>query len=247
MPYFFNNGRRLYYREQGSGPPLVILPGNTASSALHQGDLDHFGRKFHVVVLDFWGTGRSDRASFWPLDWWEIGAGDAAALAASLGETPYVVMGASGGGIAALLMAAKYPASVRAVIADSTVAAFPAGTLVDAVNERLARTPGQIEFWKAAHGEDWEAVVDADSDLLLRVDAAGGDVFHGCLSQIRCPLMITGSLSDEMLPNVSDQAACIAMQVPGSRVYLGREGSHPFMWSRAGEFWRICDWFFESI
>ena len=33
MPYVTHDDHRLFYREQGNGPLLLILPGNTASSA----------------------------------------------------------------------------------------------------------------------------------------------------------------------------------------------------------------------
>ena len=40
---------RLAYRTSGSGVLLLILPGNTASSAYHTGELEHFGERFHAV------------------------------------------------------------------------------------------------------------------------------------------------------------------------------------------------------
>ncbi|QTA84412.1 alpha/beta fold hydrolase [Desulfonema magnum] len=85
MPYFIYNNHRLFYREQGNGQLLLILPGNTASSACLQSELEYFGRHYHVVSFDFMGTGRSDRMSSWPEDWWKQGADQAAALLDHLG------------------------------------------------------------------------------------------------------------------------------------------------------------------
>ena len=70
MPYFEHNGHRLFYRASGDGPLLLLLPGNTASSVCHEGELAHFGQRYHAVALDFWGTGQSDRLAQWPVDWW---------------------------------------------------------------------------------------------------------------------------------------------------------------------------------
>jgi valacyclovir hydrolase len=78
MPTFFHNDHQLFYREEGSGPLLLLLPGNTASSASHAGELAYFGQRYCAVSLDFWGTGQSDRLAEWPEDWWEVGAQDAA-------------------------------------------------------------------------------------------------------------------------------------------------------------------------
>lgn len=56
MPFFKNDNLSLFYNETGSGSLLLILPGKTASSACHNGELDHFGKRYHAVSLDFRGT-----------------------------------------------------------------------------------------------------------------------------------------------------------------------------------------------
>ncbi len=122
MPYFAWQGHRLHYREAGehTSPLLVVLPGSTASSASHEGELRHFGRTWRVAALDYLGTGQSDRLELpWPMDWWEQGAEQAAALAAHLGARTYALMGCSGGGTMALRAAADRPGEVSAVVADS--------------------------------------------------------------------------------------------------------------------------------
>ena len=66
MPFITLNGHTLFYREQGSGPLLIILPGNTASSIWHERELAEFGRSHHAVALDLLGTGQSQRMEVWP-------------------------------------------------------------------------------------------------------------------------------------------------------------------------------------
>jgi valacyclovir hydrolase len=121
MPSFTWQGHAVHYRQAGEPgrPLLLILPGSTASSASHLGDLKHFGRSHHVAALDYLGTGGSDRLEHWPLDWWESGAAQATALAAHLGAGRFALLGCSGGGVLALLAAANQPGAVGAVIADS--------------------------------------------------------------------------------------------------------------------------------
>lgn len=50
MPFFRWLNHRLHEREQGAGEPLLILPGNTASSAFHSGELDYFGQHYHPTA-----------------------------------------------------------------------------------------------------------------------------------------------------------------------------------------------------
>jgi len=247
MPEFVHGGHRLFYQEHGTGPLLLILPGNTASSALHDGELEHFGARHHAVALDFWGTGQSDRMEGWPDNWWEQGAHDAAALIEHLGYRRSLVMGTSGGAIVALLMAILYPEQVLRVIADSVVERLPAPTLSREVEKRAERTPEQVAFWRKAHGDDWAQVVEADSDCLLRFEKAGGDCFHGRLKEIRCPVLLSASLEDESLPQVDAQVRAMAEQIRASRVYLAQTGGHPLMWNRADEFRREADHFLESL
>jgi valacyclovir hydrolase len=247
MPFFTHDDHQLFYREKGTGPLLLILPGSTASSAWHEGELMHFGDRYRAVALDFWGTGQSDRIRHWPADWWEQGAHDAAALIEYLGYRQSLVVGTSGGALVALLMASLYPERVQAVIADSTVAHFPARALSRQVKNRSRRTREQIAFWQKAHGADWSQVVSADSDFLLRFEKAGGDCFHGRLKEIRCPVLLSASLEDELLPNVGAQAHAMADQIKASRLYLAPHGNHPFMWSRSDEFRREADDFLANI
>ena len=247
MPDFVHDGHRLFYREQGTGPLLLILPGNTASSALHGGELNHFGARYHAVALDFWGTGRSDRIEAWPDNWWEQGAHDAAALIEHLGYGRSLVMGTSGGAIVALLLAILYPERVLGVIADSVVERLPAPTLSREVEKRAERTPEQVAFWRKAHGDDWAQVVEADSDYLLRFEKAGGDCFHGRLKEIGCPVLLSASLEDESLPQVELQLRGMEEQIGASRVYLAPTGGHPLMWNRPEEFRREADHFLENL
>ncbi len=247
MPAFVHDGHRLFYREHGTGHLLLILPGNTASSALHDGELNHFGTRYHVVALDFWGTGRSDRLNTWPDNWWEQGAHDAAALMEHLGYRRGLAMGTSGGAIVALLMAILYPERVLAIIADSVVEHLPAPTLSREIEKRAERTAGQVAFWQKAHGDDWAQVVEADSDFLLRFEKTGGDCFHGRLKEIRCPVLLSASLEDESLPRVEAQLHAMAQQIGASRVYLAKTGGHPLMWNRPDEFQREADHFLDNL
>ena len=180
MPYFEWNQHRLFYREQGSGPLLVVLPGNTASSVHLHGELDYFSDRFHVAALDFWGTGQSERVAVWPDAWWLQGARQIVALIEHLGYEQAILMGASGGAVAALLAAIHFPARVSAVIADSFVEQAPPEEFrARVLADRAQRTRGQIEFWRAGHGDDWAQVVAADTAMIERFADQGGELVPG--------------------------------------------------------------------
>lgn len=248
MPFFSWQENRLQYREQGAGPLLVILPGNTASSACHEGELCHFAASYRAVCLDYLGVGRSDRIAVWPHDWWAQGADQAVALIRHLGEGRAILVGTSGGAVIALLAAIAFPNAVDAVVGDSFVAAWTPEMLRDVVlADRNRKTPDQRAFWEAAHGSDWERVVAADTDLVRRFGDRGGDWFGGRLAQVHCPVLITASKTDHLLPHVSEQVQMIMGQIPDCRTYMSSGGDHPLMWSRPDEFRGIADVFLRAM
>ena len=64
MPWcVLENGRRLWYEDQGQGPPLVLLHGWCMSSAVWRFQLETLGRTFRVLALDLRGHGRSEAGS----------------------------------------------------------------------------------------------------------------------------------------------------------------------------------------
>jgi pimeloyl-ACP methyl ester carboxylesterase len=247
MPYFTHYERQLFYREHGSGPLLLILPGNTASSACHLGELAHFGQRYRAVALDFLGAGRSDRVAVWPHDWWDEGAAAAVALLDQLDAQQCIAVGTSGGAAIALLLAIHHPERVRAVVADSVVAHIPAEALRPLLAERAQRTPGQVAFWRQAHGDDWPQVVDADTAMLTGHAATGIDYFQDRLAQIACPALLTASLTDALLPAVASQLCAMARQIPRCCLFMVNGGDHPLMWSRASEFCAVADAFLALV
>ena len=247
MPYFTYGGHRLFYRERGQGPLLVILHGNTASSAGHLGELAYFGHRYHTVAPDLIGCGRSPRVDVWPDDWWLQNARAVVALMDHLSVSQGIVMGTSGGGVTALLAAQHAPDRVRAVIADSCVMYQPPDVLRAEVANRWRREAGAVAFWQAMHGEDWEQVVKADSDLLLRMAERGGHFFERSLSEVRCPVLLTGSLRDSLLFNGAAQMVEMAAQIPKSQLVLVNGGDHPLMWSCPLAFRRVVDAFLAAL
>lgn len=247
MPYFTHRQRRLFYREEGQGPLLMILHGNTASSAAHLGELTYFGERYRAVALDFPGAGQSERMDVWPDDWWLQGAEAAVGLMDHLSVSQSVVMGTSGGAVAALLMAQHAPERVRAVIADSCVIRQPPEVLRAEVASRRQRHPEAVAFWQHAHGDDWEQVIEADSDLMLRLAQRDGRWFERNLSEIHCPVLLTGSLQDLTLHNGAAQMIQMAGQIAESQLVLINGGRHPLMWTRPGRFRCAADGFLNWL
>lgn len=247
MPFISLNGHPLFYREQGGGPLLIILPGNTASSACHERELTEFGRSHHAVALDLLGTGQSQRMETWPEDWWQQAARDVLALIPAQGQQQAIMVGTSGGAVAALWAAILDPTKVKAVLADSLTETMKPEDLRAEVRARGQKTPGQVAFWSRAHGADWEQVVAADNRILLAFADKGGDWFGRRLKEIRCPVLFSGSLQDDLLPGIGEQMPRMADQITESEVHLVNGGGHPLMWSRPDAFHAMAAAFLKRI
>ncbi len=249
MPYFDYDHQSMFYREQGAGQPLLILHGNTASSVFHQGELDFYQSRYRVIALDALGCGQSARVAHWSDEWWRDYAHQAAALINHLNAGPAIVMGTSGGAIAALWLAACYPELAQAVIADSLVRHQPPEHLRhEVLVNRAERNAAQIAFWHNAHGDDWAQVVEADNQVLLALAARGGDILAGCpLGNIACPVLLTVSRADALLPHVIQATAALSQMLQSSRVYVHDTGDHPLMWSQPSVFRGVVDVFLHHL
>jgi pimeloyl-ACP methyl ester carboxylesterase len=149
--------------------------------------------------------------------------------------------------VAALRLAFERPDMVKAVVADSCVAVWRPGDVHRLLEGRGRLSLGQMAFWQKAHGNDWQAVVDADTEMISAFLETGIDFYEGRLGEIRCRVLLTDSLADEMLPRVEEQVREMARQIRNCRMYLAKEGRHPLMWSGAEGFRREADAFLGEI
>lgn len=248
MPKFTFQGKQLFYRYQGDGPLLVILPGNTASSICHQAELDYFADSFTTVALDYLGTGLSERVSQLPADWFAYCADQTAALIEHLALGPAILVGTSGGAVVALHCAAAHPDKVRAVIADSFTPAFtPQMLRQNVIEERSQPTKDQAAFWQYAHGEDWQSIVETDTQILIDLVENGGQWLGESLPRISCPVLLTFSLEDPMLMEPVKYGFEILSQLPDGRIFFSPKGGHPLMWSAPEAFRQAIQGFLSQF
>ncbi|MHA2028949.1 MAG: alpha/beta fold hydrolase [Candidatus Kariarchaeaceae archaeon] len=63
MPYTDNNGIKIYYRIEGKGPPIIMLPGflGTTESLYRDSYVDSLKNNYKLVLIDRRGHGLSDK------------------------------------------------------------------------------------------------------------------------------------------------------------------------------------------
>ncbi|MEU9967647.1 alpha/beta fold hydrolase [Streptomyces malaysiensis] len=132
-------GISLHYETHGDpgAPPILLISGLGGVGASWGTQVARFAEKYHVILPDQRGTGRTTRA----LDGYTTQqlAADMAALVEELGVGPVHIVGASTGGAIAQYMALEHPSLVRSLTLSSTFARFDAFTRREfEVRRRLA-------------------------------------------------------------------------------------------------------------
>ncbi|GMQ59593.1 alpha/beta hydrolase [Vallitalea sediminicola] len=232
MPYYNYNNKRVHYIDEGQGRAIVLLAGNTASSVVYKGEIEYFSKEFRVICPDYIGYGKSERVEKFSYDFWWVNAKMTCELMKSLGIEEWIVVGSSGGGTIAINMSIIEPKRTKGVIADSISDEYVSSELAERVyNERKEKSKEQCMFWEYAQGKDWEHIVELDTRMIYEASIKGESVFKGKLEDVKCPVLIIGSLVDEAIPNIEKAASNISLNIMTSKVTFYPKGNHPFMWS----------------
>jgi len=249
MPYFNFENHKIHYIEAGvkNENAIIFLPGNTASSMGHINDLEKYSEKYHVISIDFLGTGKSDRVSEWTSTWFENSARQIAELKKHLKLEKTILVGVSGGGIIGLMCAMFYPEMFIGVVADSCMDKL---TETDYKNkivyDRILKTEDQVNFWKFMQGEDWEKIVYSDTKMLSHYTAKE-DIFDGNLSEIKCEVLLTFAKNDTSLTDLFDIVKRMGTEIHKSSIHVENNGSHPLIWTNPEIFYNLLNDFIERI
>lgn len=256
------DGRRLAYRESGSGPVLVMLHGWSMSSAVFSEAIAAFSSSFRVLAPDLRGHGESEPGPGYRLA--DL-AGDVATWMEKTVEGEVSLLGWSLGGQVALHLAMALREKVGRIILQSTTPRFVAGNgwsaglpvgQVRAMKRDLDRNyqkamgdffsrqfeEGEMSrerFWRVvdfavrAGRLPLEAVALETLDTLSQVDLRAG------LAQIDVPVLVVHGEMDRIIPFAA--GAYLAQQLPLARLAaLPGAGHAPFLSSPEDVFalWR---------
>jgi len=118
MPKIKADNLNLYYEQQGSGEPLLLIPFLTADHACYAFQVAEYSKHFTCISLDLRGTGESDKPQGAYTT--ENLADDVSALLRALGIEKAHVTGLSLGGAVGMWLAAKHPAMVKSLSVHSS-------------------------------------------------------------------------------------------------------------------------------
>lgn len=143
-----NDGVRLAYSDQGTGVPLLCLPGLTRNMDDFEPVLAHYGARARVIRMDFRGRGASDYADFATYNPMQE-AQDVVALLDHLELPGVCVLGTSRGGLVALMLAVIARARLSGVIFNDIGPEIMAEGLAN-IMEYIGRPPAFASLAEAA-------------------------------------------------------------------------------------------------
>lgn len=215
-------GTQLYYERAGTGEPLLLIQGMSATHlAWGRPFLDELEGSFDCIIFDHRGMGRSGRARL-PFTVADL-AEDAFGLLDALGVESAHVVGISMGGMVAQEMALSRPERLRTLTLGATYCGGPEGTLMDPADLRMLgeamaardrdavyRAMWEINLSPGFRGKDGEARYAAFCEMAEGLPAPAaviGEQMRACarhdtserLSPLGIPTQVIHGTADRLL------------------------------------------------
>lgn len=243
MPFVNNQGTKIYWDEQGTGAPILLIMGLGYPSAMWHRTRPWLSASYRTIALDNRGAGQSDV----PPGPYTIAlmASDAAAVLDAAGVPSAHIFGISMGGMVAQEFALQYPERVQSLILGCTAPGGSNAKRAEPAAIELLRTSSQMTREQAA-----EAAIPfiydpatprhlLDEDIAMRLawptkpagylaqlQAILGWESFSRLPQITAPTLVIHGKGDRLVPTGNGEL--IAGRIPGAQLVLLERASHLF-------------------
>jgi pimeloyl-ACP methyl ester carboxylesterase len=225
---------KIYYREYGSGTPLVFLHGGWGYGIYpFDRQIEAFGKEFRILIPDRSGYGHSTHLSGeTPLNFHALAAEETVAVLDALGIRKAILWGHSDGSVIAAMMGLRFPERCERLILEAFhfLKKKPRSR---GFFERFALHPEELgeetqNLLSGDHGENqWQNVIQRNCGTWLRIgDAAqpDEDLYEGRLGEITPPtLFVHGRLDPRTEPGEMDR---VRAALPQATIKLIENGTH---------------------
>jgi pimeloyl-ACP methyl ester carboxylesterase len=242
MPFAEHQGTKLYWDEEGSGDPLLLIMGLSYPSYMWHRSRPILAKYFRTIALDNRGVGQSDvPPGAYPI---ALMAADAAAVLDAAGADSAHVFGVSMGGMIAQEFALQYSNRVRSLILGCTSPGGPNAVLAEPAALQVLTRQGMTpeEARDAILPFLYDAATSADriaEDMAIRMkwfpspqgyfgqlQGIFGWQAYDRISQINAPALIVHGEADRLIPPAN--AHLIAERIRGSQLVLIPNAGHIF-------------------
>jgi len=238
MAFFTFEDKKVYYKEIGTGEPVLLLAGNTASSKMFKSIIGKYSKDFKVILIDFPGHGKSDRIEKFEIDFWYYNSRVCYQFIDFLKLDKVSVIGTSGGALVAINLGLEHPERINYLVADSFEGEYPLNSYIDSLESDREKEKKNIFaklFWFINHGFDWEKIVDMDTEMLINFSKLGKSFFHKSISELIVPTLLTGSKQDEYCDSLDKIYEALKMKNNKLEIHMFKIGKHPAMLTNKNE------------
>jgi len=240
MPVATSEGFAIAWERAGSGPPLVLLSGQSLGPATWAGVRDDLAAHATVLLVHTRGTGDS-RGPVTPGCTTELFARDVVAVLDAAGVGRADVYGFSMGGRVAQVLAARFPERVRRLVLGATgpggAHEVPRAEEVSRVLRRSTTDAGRRALadlffsraFTAAHpalAAEFAASAEGRWQRQHHAASTAHDAWD-LLPGIGAPTLVLHGDDDAMTPPAN--ARVLASRLPGARVHLVEGGRHGYL------------------
>ncbi len=254
MPRVTLNGIGIEYQDGGSGPPVFLTHGYSATGRMWDGQRAALGERYRVVSWDMRGQGATESPDEPALYSHDQTVADMRGLLGHLGVDRAVVGGLSLGGTMSLAFYLAHPEMVRAlVICDSGPGFRKAEARADwnkRAHERaadledrgLAALSGRSAEQREAirHHQSAQGLAHAARGMLTQQDARLIDA----LPDVRVPTLVI--VGDKDTPFIA-ASEYMAKKIPGARLAVIADAGHSSNLDQPDAFNRELQSFLDSL
>ena len=203
-----------------------------------------YGDGLHCILIDFLGCGRSDRIASFSSDIWIDEARQVDCLAQYLELDEVSLIGTSGGAWVALNAAMMMKGRVSTLIADSldgrTLNSCFSSNLIKE-RESAMKDEDARGFYEWCLGTDWQDIVHKDTKALLECADSRTSLFVSPLSELGCPVLLTGSAEDLMCrSDMEEEYGEMKKMMGNASIHMFPHGGHPAILSNTEKFASIA-------
>ena len=232
MAWFEHGNSRIYYEAQGSGDPVLVLPGLFGSIEEFSGLRDALVMAgYQVIAADLPGSGRSEPRAYTSSSY-EEDTHAFAALLRHLTSSPAHLLGFSNGGEISLLMAALMPEVTRSVVTWGAAGVLndPSGQLRQMMYNVVDHPIPSLEQFRdslvSTYGEAnaramTQSVVAAMSDIIKQ---SSGELSRSKADKITCSVLLIAGEHDIFAP--PSLASELAARIRKAEVLVAEGAEH---------------------
>ena len=248
MSFVENRGVRIYWDEQGTGEPLLLIMGLSYPSYMWHRTRPLLAKSYRTLAFDNRGIGQSDVPDgVYPI---AVMASDAGAVLDAAGAESAHVFGTSMGGMIAQEFALQYPERVHSLILGCTSPGGPnaAPTGPEALQSLTRRGLSPEEAKEAIipfiyHPATPRERIDEDMAIRMKwyptlqgytgqLSGIFGWEAYSRLTQITAPTLVIHGDVDGLIP--VENARLLAAKIAGAKLVLIPDASHIFETDQPG-------------